>query len=196
VVDGGHSLAEGGGDGLPDLRGVQPQSSVASASVSKSRLLGRLLVVGTAVVALLAAAPAAGTAGPPGLVAAYGFEEGSGSTTADASGSGNAGTLVNATWVAAGKYGKALSFNGTSARVDVPDAASLHLSSGMTLEAWVDPAVVGNSWRDVVYKGNDNFYLEEWECACRRGDHRRLVWGGGCGGCADGWHLGLSGADV
>ena len=32
-----------------------------------------------------------------------------------------------------------LSFNGTSARVNIPDAASLHLTSGMTLEAWVNP---------------------------------------------------------
>jgi chitodextrinase len=95
----------------------------------------------------------------PGLVAAYGFEEGSGTTTADASGNGNTGTLVNATWTTAGKYGKALSFNGTNARVDIPDAASLHLSSGMTLEAWVNPTVVNNAWRDVIYKGNDNFYL-------------------------------------
>ena len=36
----------------------------------------------------------------------------------------------------------ALSFNGTSARVNVPDAASLQLTSGMTLEAWVNPATV------------------------------------------------------
>src|SRR5262249_8920225 len=35
---------------------------------------------------------------PPTLVAAYGFEEGSGTTTADSSGKGNTGTLVNATW--------------------------------------------------------------------------------------------------
>src|SRR5207302_1841062 len=33
-----------------------------------------------------------------GLVAAYGFEEGSGTTTADVSGHGLTGTLTNATW--------------------------------------------------------------------------------------------------
>ena len=33
-----------------------------------------------------------------GLVAAYGFDEGSGTTTADQSGTGNTGTLANATW--------------------------------------------------------------------------------------------------
>ena len=67
---------------------------------------------------------------------------------------------TGATWAAAGKYGKALQFNGSNALVTVPDAASLHLSSGMTLEAWVNPSTVDSSWRDVIYKGNDNYYLE------------------------------------
>src|SRR5262249_55716235 len=57
-------------------------------------------------------------------------------------------------------YGNALSFNGTSARVNVPDAASLHLTTGMTLEAWVYPTAVTSAWRDVIYKGDDNYYLE------------------------------------
>ncbi len=30
----------------------------------------------------------------------------------------------------------------------------------MTLEAWVNPASSSASWRDVIYKGNDNYYLE------------------------------------
>ena len=30
----------------------------------------------------------------------------------------------------------------------------------MTLEAWVNPSTVNANWRDVIYKGNDNFYLE------------------------------------
>ena len=103
-----------------------------------------------------ATTPAAST----GLVAAYGFDEGSGTTVTDASGNGNNGTITNATWVTTGKYGEALKFNGTNALVTIPDAASLHLSTGMTLEAWVNPSTVNANWRDVIYKGNDNFYLE------------------------------------
>ena len=96
-----------------------------------------------------------------GLVAAYGFEEGIGTTVADLSGNGNNGTLVNATWTASGKFGKALVFNGTNAEVTIPDAASLHLTSAMTLEAWVNPSTVSAKWRDVIYKGgNDNYLLE------------------------------------
>ena len=95
---------------------------------------------------------------PSGLVAAYSFNEGSGSTARDSSGSGNPGTLSNATW-ATGKYGNALNFNGTNARVNVANSSSLQLSSGMTLEAWVNPSTVSSAWRDVVYKGDDNYYL-------------------------------------
>jgi fibronectin type 3 domain-containing protein len=99
-------------------------------------------------------------AAPSGLVAAYAFDEGSGSTVTDASGNGNNGTLTNATWATTGKYGKALSFNGTTALVTIPNSASLQLSSGMTLEAWVNPSTVDGNWRDVIYKANDNYYLE------------------------------------
>jgi glucose/arabinose dehydrogenase/PKD repeat protein len=100
------------------------------------------------------------TTGPGGLVAAYSFNEGSGASVADASGGGNVGSIGSATWSTAGKYGNALSFNGSSARVAVPDSPSLRLTSGMTLEAWVFPTLVNTAWRDVIYKGNDDYYLE------------------------------------
>jgi len=53
---------------------------------------------------------------PNGLVAAYSFSEGTGVSTKDASGNNNTGTISAATWSTAGKFGNALSFNGTSAR--------------------------------------------------------------------------------
>ncbi|MEV0228470.1 LamG-like jellyroll fold domain-containing protein [Nonomuraea sp. NPDC050786] len=82
------------------------------------------------------------TAPPPntGLVAAYGMNEGTGTTVADSSGKSNTGTLSNATWSNSGKYGKALSFNGTNAYVNIPDSTTLRLTTGMTLEAWLNPA--------------------------------------------------------
>ena len=95
-----------------------------------------------------------------GLVAAYGFNEGTGTAVTDASGNGNGGTVSNTTWAPAGKYGGALSFNGTNARVDIPSSASLQLTTGMTLEAWVSPTTASGAWRDVIYKGADNYYLE------------------------------------
>ena len=85
-----------------------------------------------------------GGGGPvAGLVAAYGLNEGTGLTTSDASGNNNTGTIGAATWTTQGKFGNALSFNGTSAMVTVPDAPSLDLTTGMTLEAWAYPTVTG-----------------------------------------------------
>jgi len=97
---------------------------------------------------------------PPGLVAAYGFNEGSGTLVTDLSGNGNNGTISGATWTTSGRYGNALSFNGTNALVTVNNAPSLQLTSAMTLEAWVYPTTVNSTWQDVIYKGNDNYYLE------------------------------------
>ncbi len=92
------------------------------------------------------------TAAPPaGLVAGWGFDEGGGTTTADVTGNGNSGTLANTTWVP-GRFGTALSFNGTTSLVSVLDSASLDLTTGMTLEAWVYPTALGTSWRTVLLK--------------------------------------------
>ena len=87
----------------------------------------------------------------PALVAALAFNEGTGPTAADASGSGNVGTLTGASWIAGGRYGGALSFDGTNDWVTVADAASLDLTTGMTLEAWVRPSAI-NGWETVLLK--------------------------------------------
>ena len=89
--------------------------------------------------------------GPAGLVAAYGFEAGSGTSVLDSSGNGNTGTAANTTWSTAGKFGKALSFNGTNAWVTVPDSNSLDLTTGMTLEAWLNPTT-STGWLDAFGK--------------------------------------------
>jgi hypothetical protein len=86
-----------------------------------------------------------------GLVAAYSFNEGAGTSVTDFSGSGNVGTTSNTTWSTSGRYGGALSFNGTSSRVNIADSNSLDLTTGMTLEAWVRPTLTTN-WRTVILK--------------------------------------------
>src|SRR5262249_10045977 len=91
-------------------------------------------------------------AAPTGLVGAWGFEEGTGTTTADISGHPLTGTLSNATWRTAGKFGNALSFNGTNAWVTVADNTLLHLANGMTLEAWVNPSAASSDWTAAVIK--------------------------------------------
>ena len=64
------------------------------------------------------------------LVAAYNFDQGTGTTVTDSSGNGNNGTLTNAAWSAAGKFASALSFNGslTSKTEPVPIVLSTRTS--------------------------------------------------------------------
>jgi hypothetical protein len=122
---------------------------------------GTYIVTATSIADSTKTASATVTAVPvtSGLVAAYAFNEGTGTTVYDASINGNNGTISGATWTTSGRYGSALVFNGNSSVVTVPDSPSLHLSSGMTLEAWVNPSTT-QGWMDVVYKGMDIFFLE------------------------------------
>src|SRR6185369_7209285 len=108
--------------------------------------------------ALLSAAPVRAQT-IPGLVAAYGFEEGSGTTIGDVSGQNNNGVASGTTWSTAGKFGNALVFNGTNAVVTVPDAPSLQLTAAVTLEAWVFPTTAPTGWRAVIDKNVDGYYL-------------------------------------
>src|SRR5437870_2542616 len=71
---------------------------------------------------------------PPGLVAAYSFNQGSGATALDASGNGNNGTISGATWTSQGRYGSALSFDGVTALVR---ASNVTLGGAFTIMAWV-----------------------------------------------------------
>ena len=91
---------------------------------------------------------------PPvaGLVGAWSFDAGAGPSVADSSGRGNTGTISGAIWSPAGRYGSALSFDGVNDLVTVADADSLDVTTTMTLEAWVRPAVLGTTWRTVVLK--------------------------------------------
>ena len=97
-----------------------------------------------------------------GLVPAYNLQEAIGEVVVDESGKGNHGTIscnkaVNlACTVAArttsGKFGKALTFDGVDDWVTVPDSASLDLTNGMTLEAWVNPSATMSGWQSVITK--------------------------------------------
>jgi glucose/arabinose dehydrogenase len=94
------------------------------------------LLAGTAVLAgtpFLSAPAKAAT----GLTAGYGFSEGTGSSTADASGNGITGTLVSGPVWTTGKNGTGLSFNGSSTYVDLGNPAALRFNGSMTVSAWV-----------------------------------------------------------
>jgi Concanavalin A-like lectin/glucanases superfamily len=84
---------------------------------------------------------------PTGLVGAWGFNEGSGTTTADASGNANTATLVNGPAWVAGKYGNGLSFDQVNDHLSVASSPSLDIAgSAITMSMWINPgSVTGDS---------------------------------------------------
>lgn len=89
-----------------------------------------------------------------GPVAAYGLNETSGTTAADASGSGLAGTLKGASWTAAGRHAGALSFNGSTSYVDLGNPSALQLTGSMTVSAWVYPTAHPGDDGQIVAKSD------------------------------------------
>lgn len=85
-----------------------------------------------------------------GLVASFSFDESTGTTVTDGSGSGHVGTIYGASRVE-GVRGSSLQFDGVDDWVTVPDAPTLDLSTGMTLEAWVMPGAM-TGWETVLLK--------------------------------------------
>ena len=109
--------------------------------------LGPILAL-AALLALIGGA--SGKAAPTGLVAAYSFDGGTGTSLADLSGNSNGGTISGAAWTT-GHAGGALSFDGVNDIVNVPDSSSLDVTQ-VTVEAWVRPTSLGGQWRTVALK--------------------------------------------
>ncbi|MGD1047645.1 MAG: LamG-like jellyroll fold domain-containing protein [Candidatus Krumholzibacteriaceae bacterium] len=83
------------------------------------------------------------------------FNEGSGTTTADASPNVNTGTISGATWTM-GRFGSGLDFNGTNAYVQVAPATSLDMTGDLTLEAWIYPRVLNKLDHVIMTKRDEN----------------------------------------
>jgi len=79
----------------------------------------------------------------PGLVGLWHLDEGSGTTASDSSRYGNDGTISGASW-ASGNFSQALSFDGPDSYVDCGAAVDNSIATGVTLEAWIKPAVKQN----------------------------------------------------
>jgi hypothetical protein len=89
-----------------------------------------------------------------GLVGWWKFDEGTGTTTADSSGNNNTGTLNNdPTWTT-GKYGNAISFDGTNDYIYL--ASDTVSTNTITVCAWMYPKVL-NQWRMII--GNARFFF-------------------------------------
>jgi len=138
------------GAGLTVTTTTASSATVAAGNViSQLPIGGATVVVGSAVALVVSSGPAA----PLGLVAAFGFEEAAGTAALDSSPAPINGTLLGPIRVATGKIGRALSFDGVNDWVTVTDttASKIDLTTGMTIEAWVNPAAM-SGWETVVLK--------------------------------------------
>jgi hypothetical protein len=93
-----------------------------------------------------------------GLVAAYGFDEGTGKIAADASGRRNTGAIQSATW-SRGRFGSALRFDGSSSVVRVAPSRSFDISRAITLSAWIRAGAPQAEWRAIVQHEVDAYFL-------------------------------------
>ena len=82
----------------------------------------------------------------------YRFDDGSGTTAADSSGSGRAGTLVNGPTWTTGEFNGGLALNGTSQYVTVP---ALNLNSNtVTMSGWVKRNGAQSDYTGIVFYRN------------------------------------------
>src|SRR5207302_1394004 len=75
-------------------------------------------------------------------------------------GHGITGNIFGATWITGGRFGKALSFNGSSSYVDLGNPALLQITGSMTWSAWVKAAANPPDDGQIVAKSND---LSGWQ---------------------------------
>jgi hypothetical protein len=96
-----------------------------------------------------------------GLVLFHQFNEASGTTATDSSGSGNTGTLVNSPTRTTGYSSGGVSFDGSNDAVTVPASATLNNLSAITISAWMRPNNSGeNSFGRIIQKtGGFMLYL-------------------------------------
>ena len=122
------------------------------------------------------------------------FDENKGTVATDISGNNNHGQIQGAEWVK-GKFGTALKFNGTAARVVIADSESLYAKKAWTITSWVkvDPSMGGMGYILVKGGGNginyglrtsgdgmawDAFFMEggAWKGAFNKGKVKKGQW--------------------
>ncbi len=91
----------------------------------------------------------------PSLMGWWKLEEGSGNVANDSSGNNNNGTVNgNPAWVAAGKIGGCIDFDGTNDYIDCGNSASLSPTDGITLAVWLKTPGMTTTWAVFISKGD------------------------------------------
>jgi hypothetical protein len=80
----------------------------------------------------------------------------------DLSGNGNNGFEGTQTAFAAGKVAQAFQFNGNPASsISISDSPSLHITTALTIDAWINPAAGNNGLPSILFKGNVNTLADQ-----------------------------------
>jgi hypothetical protein len=90
------------------------------------------------------------------LKGAWAFGETTGTVAADASGNGNDGTVQpGVSWVTAGRIGRGVRFDATTATrsIDIPASETVSITEAFTMMAWVAPE--GSGERMVLARADD-----------------------------------------
>ena len=104
-----------------------------------------------------------------GLVAAYSFDEGTGTTANNSSGQANTATLINGVAWVAGQHGNALSLDGVNDYISIPNSTSTNISgNAITLSMWINPqplaggnsVVIGKFWNTTMSSPYYQYGLE------------------------------------
>jgi hypothetical protein len=95
------------------------------------------------------------------LLAYYSFDEGTGTTVADASGKGQDGAFVGEPAWVPGKVGTALLFDGVDDYVEIPHHEGLTVDNEVTVALWINPEhhdFTNTGWGGIMAKGNPRTY--------------------------------------
>ena len=117
------------------------------------------------------------------------FDEDDGEEALDSSVNGNHGTVQGAEWMP-GKFGSALSFDGQSARVAIPDSDSLDLPGAWTITAWVFVNKTELSYGHILGKRNEGLNQSNyafrinnagtgWDVYFKKDGEWKGIWGQG-----------------
>ena len=88
------------------------------------------------------------------IVLLYKFDEETGDTARDLSGKGKDGIIVDAEWVADGKIGGGMEFNGTSSLIEVPHNDNLNPGGDqLSILAWFKPTSFPGGHPPIARKG-------------------------------------------
>jgi hypothetical protein len=117
----------------------------------KGKAMMAKIALPAALLALALSAPIANASTGP--VGEWKLDEGNGSVVADSSGFGDNGTLSGGVTWTDGPTGAALSFDGATGQVRVPDASQLEPSTAVTVAAWVARTGSPGAYKYIVAKG-------------------------------------------